>query len=429
MPESIGSMEVTYSVTVSQALKNLDKLNNKMDETTEKTETQTEADKAKKVSLNQAAKAWAVMGAVATSALYGIIKASSYAAIYTTQFGAIVQQLANVFMEETGINKAIEDFLRAFQLFTDRIENGDTIVQSFTKSLITFGEWFSEQTGLIQFLTLLGGLIIVVGLVIGVLGALGIAGAAISSGWAVLAGIAAFLVAKFVLVKLAIAKVITWFAAGSTAAIALAVAIGALIGLIGVWLLQKTGILDWFATLGEKFREWDSWIKDIILIIASPMALLGAAIIDIVNGDFGFPLLISGLESVWDTIGRLIDKVKDLINWIAKIPSTFGFGGGGSGSGGMGTSISQGSMPGGGDYNDVVIAPGGRVITTHPQDFLIATKNPGELMDNSGKSGGDVYNIAPIINITTAGGSGMAADISRQVSKEIASEIRRITKV
>lgn len=73
--------------------------------------------------------------------------------------------------------------------------------------------------------------------------------------------------------------------------------------------------------------------------------------------------------------------------------------------------------------HDAIIAPGGRIITTDPKDYLIATKNPGELV---GGGGSDTYNIAPIINITTG---GKDSDIAREVSRAIASEIRRIAKV
>ena len=478
MAENVGSMEITYSVTVNQALRNLDRLNKKMDETTEKTEEQTEADKSKKVSLMQAAKAWTVMGAVATSALYGIIKASSYAAIYTSQFGATVQQLANVFMEETGLNKAIEDFLREFQVFTDRISAGDSAVETILKSLTSFKDWFIDQSLFIKFVVILGSIMTVIGLIIGALGGLALASAAITSGWAALVGIVAFLAAKFVLVKLAIAKIVAWFAAGSVGTLALAAAIGALVGLIVVWLMKKAGIMDWFAALGQGFRDWDSWIKDIILIVAIPLVLLGAAINDIVNGDFGFPMLKKGLEEVggaferWEkrilgVIGTIINKVRDLIRWIKRIPSKISSGGVRSSS--TGTSISPSSMPGGGDYSshqfggpiketglsllhagEYVVPKGGTLISERSgggdysshqfggpiKETGLSLLHAGEYVVPKGgtliserSGGGDTYNIAPVINITTSGGAGMTGDISRQVSKAIADEIKRITKV
>jgi len=384
--------------------------------------------------LKKGAKAWAVMGAVATGTLYGIIKASSYASIYTAQFGATVQQLANHFMEETGLNKAIEDFLSEFQVFTDNIAGGDSAVNTLLKSLKKFKNWFGDQSLFIKFVVVLGTIVAIIGLVVGVLGSLAIAGAAVTSGWGVVVGIAALLAAKFVLVKAVIAKVVAWFAAGSAGALVLAAAIGAMIGLIMVWLMKKTGIMDWFAALGEGFREWDSWIKDIILIIEFPLLLLGAAINDIVNGDFGFPLLKKGLVEVGDAFGRwedrvlgvvgtIISKVQDLIRWIRSIPSTFG---GIGGSSSPGTSISPSSMPGGGDYSSHQF--GGPVMKTG-----LSLVHAGEYVVPKGGAaiggGGNTYNIAPIINITTAGGVGMANDISRQVSKAIAEEVKRISKV
>lgn len=43
--------------------------------------------------------------------------------------------------------------------------------------------------------------------------------------------------------------------------------------------------------------------------------------------------------------------------------------------------------------NDAIITPSGNVITTHPDDYLIATKTPDSLLGNGGKGGAAVVNI------------------------------------
>lgn len=418
MSNNVGSMEVEYSVVVGEAIKNINRYNKMIEKNNAAQTKAVESEKKSNNSFKKFTKSWAILSATIIGGFYGIVKASSYASIYTDQFSATLQQLANTILEETGINKAIEDFLREFQRFVDKIENGDDAIKSLLESLDRLKKWFTEQSAFIQFLTILGIIIITVLPLIAAIGLVTTVGSALSAAWTALVAIGGFLVAKFILLSATISRFIAWMAAGSAGAIATAAAIGLIIGMIVVWLLKKAGILDWFSTLGEKFREWDSWIKDIILIITSPLSLLGAAIIDIVDGNLGFPKLKKGFEIIWDTVGNLIDRVKNLIDWIKKIPSKIGF------SGGSGTSIKPSSMPGGGDsssVNDAIISPSGRIITTNPADYLIATKTPGDL---GGK--GNTYNIAPVININSTGSNN---DISRQVSKAISDEIKRITKI
>jgi len=123
------------------------------------------------------------------------------------------------------------------------------------------------------------------------------------------------------------------FVAGSTAATA---ALGVFLGMIGVWIMSKTGILDWFRSLGDKFRESHQQIMDIASVLLVFPVLFGAMITDIVNGDFGFPFLKQGIQSVSDSFKRLkddvirffqpiIDKIQSVIDKImelkSKIPS------------------------------------------------------------------------------------------------------------
>ena len=82
---------------------------------------------------------------------------------------------------------------------------------------------------------------------------------------------------------------IGWLAAGSAGALAFAAAIGAVIGLIGVWILKVTGILDWIGQLGTMLADsLPGWARDAILavisIFAGGLALLGALIVGFMEG-------------------------------------------------------------------------------------------------------------------------------------------------
>jgi len=66
------------------------------------------------------------------------------------------------------------------------------------------------------------------------------------------------------------------------------IATGIALGLAGVWVMLKTGILQGFADLGKWFGSiMPGWVMDVLKIIAAPLGSLGAGIISLVSGDFG----------------------------------------------------------------------------------------------------------------------------------------------
>ena len=126
---------------------------------------------------------------------------------------------------------------------------------------------------------------------------------------------------------------------------------------------------------------------------------------------------ISLKERAVKAMTAIIVKINTMIN---KLKSYLGMETHRTGSSSFGGSWDS---PNSTSVNDAIIAPGGKIITTDPMDYLIATKTPETLI---GSSNGNTYNISPIINITANGDN---RDISRQISKEIANEIKRIVKV
>ncbi|MBQ0112853.1 MAG: hypothetical protein KBT03_06975, partial [Bacteroidales bacterium] len=59
--------------------------------------------------------------------------------------------------------------------------------------------------------------------------------------------------------------------------------------------------------------------------------------------------------------------------------------------------------------NDAIITPNGSVVTTHPDDYLIATKTPGSLLGNGGKN----TTYAPNITFTVVNESGQLVKIGQ----------------
>lgn len=82
---------------------------------------------------------------------------------------------------------------------------------------------------------------------------------------------------------------IGWLAAGSAGALAFAAAIGVVVGLIGVWILKITGVLDWIGQLGAMLGEaLPGWARDALLavisIFAGGLAVLGGVILGFMEG-------------------------------------------------------------------------------------------------------------------------------------------------
>lgn len=90
----------------------------------------------------------------------------------------------------------------------------------------------------------------------------------------------------------------------------------------------------------------------------------------------GWNGLVDIFETVVDWLSDIIRKADKAIDTLAEVAS-FGF--------------ADTSSYNGEDVDDAVISPTGRVVTTHPKDWLIATKNPGALMAGGGGVTVNVY--------------------------------------
>lgn len=83
---------------------------------------------------------------------------------------------------------------------------------------------------------------------------------------------------------------------------------GIALGLVGVWVMMKTGILQGIADLGKWFGSVvPGWVTDVLKIIAAPIGSLGAGIISLVSGDFGkiFDNMMKPFSMASDSLNRL----------------------------------------------------------------------------------------------------------------------------
>lgn len=429
MPDEVGSMSVAYTIVVNQALKSLNSLKAGITDVIKKTQEWNESGDRQESKLKSIGKAWALVGAVSTAALYGIMKASSYAAIYSKQFGAQIQRVANLLMEKTGLTAAVEGALEVLDRFIDRMEEGGNIFDIIITTLIDLKKWWDELSTMSKLIIVIMGVVTAVGLLIAGIILFGVIASAFTAGLAAISS---------VLLSLGITI--------AALPLILATLAGAILGLIVVWLLWKTGVLEAFYNLGAKLGAWlvelggkfGTWLVELGGKFATKISEIldkwrhfktGVGIVF----DNIWTYIIEGLTDMKDDffgiISTIITKVSDLIKKILsippiKIPSWLGGGGGGGGS--FDTSISSGSMMGGGDSHQF----GGPIKETglnllHGGEYVIP--KAGKLISSGG--GGNTYNISTTVNVAPGTSSNMASEISRQVSKAIASEVKRITKV
>jgi len=96
---------------------------------------------------------------------------------------------------------------------------------------------------------------------------------------------------------------VSWLLAGSAGAFAVAGAIGAAIGLLGVWILEVTGALDAIKGFGEWVgNQLPGFVRDgllnVLSIVVGPLAVLGGLIVGFVE---------DGFSGAFDRAGQIVD--------------------------------------------------------------------------------------------------------------------------
>lgn len=130
---------------------------------------------------------------------------------------------------------------------------------------------------------------------------------------------------------------VSWLAAGSAGALAFAAAIGAVIGLFGVWILKITGVLDWVGQLGAALADsLPGWANDAILalisIFAGGLAVLGGVILGFMEGGLSGAIargkeVLMIFADAWKGLGKTImsgaaDLTNGLIEWAGNLVSS-----------------------------------------------------------------------------------------------------------
>lgn len=190
---------------------------------------------------------WITMAAAAIASLYAVAKSSAVIGGYFREFGLIL----STFFDSIGIAMA-------------------PITEPILDWLWDLVDAFDELPDEIKIAT---------GVVIGL-------SAAVPTAIVALAGL------KWGLTTLGIGA---GFAA--LAMLGLALIIGLELGILGVWVLVKTGVIDALDTMGRKFEEMHPVIADFLKAIGILPGSLGVIAIDIVTGNFG--RIPEDLKRVW----------------------------------------------------------------------------------------------------------------------------------
>ena len=117
-------------------------------------------------------------------------------------------------------------------------------------------------------------------------------------------------------------------AAASTVGGTIAIGItgGLVAGLAGVWTLDKLGILKGLSDLGRQIESSPigSIIMNSMKIVLAPLGSLGAAIIDIVHGDFAKigPDIVKPFEQAGEAAQRNVDRIKSAFSGIGSSVTT-----------------------------------------------------------------------------------------------------------
>lgn len=123
------------------------------------------------------------------------------------------------------------------------------------------------------------------------------------------------------------AKFVSWMAAGSAGAMALAGVIGFAIGMFAVWILEITGVLDWIGKLGKALgTSLPGWARDgllaVIGIFVGGLAVLGGLVIGFIEGGFSgawkraAQIVDIFFGSFKRTFDRIVSKGSDVVNGI-----------------------------------------------------------------------------------------------------------------
>jgi hypothetical protein len=406
-----GDLTVKYNIVSQKAESALNRIAVKLKKVEDYA---VKSSKAVSKSMKASTKAFAAFGAIAVGVLYGIIRASSYATMYSDAFHMSLTRVADAILEMTGLDKAVEAFLDKFEGFADALSTGD------------IDKWVNSLTLLDKVLISLGISLAIVGSVIG--------------GWVLLVLLAkGYMLLWAAGLKAFTVKLISLGATLLTMPLWVAAIVGAVLGMIVVWILWKTGVLKAIYDLGERFG---TWVQELGAKFATWVAGLGEKFGNWVietkeklgtfktwmfeKFDEIWAHIITGLTDMkadfFSIIDKIIGKIGKLITKILSIPKSIAGGGGGVYKTTSSTSRSSGFATG------AHITSSG-AAGVHAGEDIVRLKSllAGIRTDQAGgNTNSNTNNIT--VNVSGATGSTFEnRDLADTVSRKIASEMSRIT--
>jgi phage-related protein len=147
-------------------------------------------------------------------------------------------------------------------------------------------------------------------------------------------------------------------------------------------------VVNILAALIAAITQLVTWVLDLATYIAENLTDALNAVVEPINA------VASAFQAVWGWVSRIVSSgVERVLNLVR----------GGSSSGST-TKV-----------NDAIIAPGGNVITTHPDDYLIATKDPFSLTGGAAPVIVNVYGDVSGTELVSKVSAALALNIKRQI--------------
>lgn len=228
--------------------------------------------------------------------------------------------------------KEVQEMASEFEETADVARDADEAIGQMDETTGSLGDSFGrtrqqggQMTGMLSLIST--GFLSLIGTVTGLTGIM----ASLSAAWATLIGFGGTLAGWLGTLAGLGSGFIAWMAAGSAGALAVAAGIGALIGILAVFVLEMTGVLDAAGDLGAWLgNKLPAMARDgliaLISIVAGPLAVIGAAILGFVRGTLDGGLM-EGFRRSWQYIKDIMNVFggawKRLINGLIQVGADF----------------------------------------------------------------------------------------------------------
>lgn len=149
-----------------------------------------------------------------------------------------------------------------------------------------------------------------------------------------------------------------------------------------IWEAIKVVFVSVFQFILQHLMERFNKIKNVFVVSLNALKELWMAIWNGIKDFFAgiWDAMAEKAKSAIDRIKSFLEPIVDMINKVIDGLQRIGKNVGGKIKDFFGGLIEKGRQ----EVGDAIISPNGNIITTHPKDYLIATKKPGELAGGNG---------------------------------------------